>query len=589
MTSAVNETKGSIPAGGSSFSRFSFERLGEEPRQLHNQVLQLDNEINELSVQNYEVHISNSQCLDGLATGSDSVAHSTDELLEELPRLRTDIDAFAQVGRKLCDAHKRNRVTISNANQIVELLEIPQLMDTCVRNGLYTEALELRSFASTLLLHHEAIYSGLQKGNKVNNEGKYEEPVKGSGIEIIKTIMDEVKTVESKMRFYLIEKLKAKTNLIEALKIVSHLKKVSARNGQDGNIKSLFLQCKNVYLKAETSVKSDPYNAIVNIIKKNRENWFDIITQYKTIFAETNDKSSKDNKVVDDGILSKWICERIEAFLKRLNHYIVEIDDITNITNVFKDACMLARSLGRVRADFTQLLIPLFLDRICSVIDEYWDGAFKQSCNSLESGEWGLPLPIPTQKSDSDAKMMEFLSFPVVASLVNALLISFNELRNCASPLLGIRLGAILETYLEKIPKSLQSYRDSRPEQVFMERQARYEQLEQILKINFRIFVEETFNKLFDTKILDIAPEDYLKKHDVSGQLSKTETEMNSEEKLENEPDGNSQREHSSEKEDAPIEDLQTGEVVESAEKVLVESMGEIGAEDTNHRAEDTA
>ena len=40
---------------------------------------------------------------------------------------------------------------------MLDLLEVPQLMDTCVRNGNYDEALDLEAFMSKLAVLHSQV------------------------------------------------------------------------------------------------------------------------------------------------------------------------------------------------------------------------------------------------------------------------------------------------------------------------------------------------------------------------------------------------------------------------------------------------
>ena len=54
---------------------------------------------------------------------------------------------------------------------ILELLEIPQLMNACVRNGSYDEALDLKAFAAKIALLHPNVQASISAVAQVSTHG----------------------------------------------------------------------------------------------------------------------------------------------------------------------------------------------------------------------------------------------------------------------------------------------------------------------------------------------------------------------------------------------------------------------------------
>ena len=133
---------------------YGLRRLTQEPDRLREEEEKLTEEIERLAVDHFRVHIRTQECVANVGTTASACGTGLDSIIETLPRLGDSFESFRRRGAVLSEAHLQLRHTLSQHTELLELLEIPQLMDTCVRNNLFDEALELAAFANTLERRH---------------------------------------------------------------------------------------------------------------------------------------------------------------------------------------------------------------------------------------------------------------------------------------------------------------------------------------------------------------------------------------------------------------------------------------------------
>lgn len=75
---------------------------------------------------------------------------STEQLTAGLTTLKEKCLEFTQTAQSLSAARRLTSLALSRHTQLLEILELPQLMDTCVRNSYWEEALELASYVARL-------------------------------------------------------------------------------------------------------------------------------------------------------------------------------------------------------------------------------------------------------------------------------------------------------------------------------------------------------------------------------------------------------------------------------------------------------
>lgn len=125
-------------------------------------------------------------------------------------------------------SHKRNRKTLQHHMQLVELLEVPQLVDACARNGLYDEALELAHFVNGLERRHLLAAEVNSSGTSTAAAAALQHAVFPSrgGSGVIQTIVDDVHLTLAGLRQQLLHQLTDSATLSRGISILATLRKL---------------------------------------------------------------------------------------------------------------------------------------------------------------------------------------------------------------------------------------------------------------------------------------------------------------------------------------------------------------------------
>jgi hypothetical protein len=171
-------------------------------------------------------------------------------------------------------------------------------------------------------------------------------------------------------------------------------------------------------------------------------------------------------------ILSMWLGRRIHAFLALLSSQLLIMEDTASLRDALEASVFFATSMGRLGADFTPQLGPLFEPRMLALVTKQWkDGAahLTETLSACRQAQVNFPLvaiassggttDTPAAASISDFAVSDadgsvvppprlLLKWPPLARFINAVLSGLNELRRCLLPGIFSSLTAELEQVL---------------------------------------------------------------------------------------------------------------------------------------------
>eukprot|EP00958_Prasinococcus_capsulatus_P030238 scaffold7998_cov417-Prasinococcus_capsulatus_cf.AAC.16 len=420
---------------------YSLERLNKEPELLTADGERLRRQMQESAVTNYRAFISTAECTKSIRLEMDSVDAHLENLMGELPVLSEGCDAFTRSAQEVIQKRKQNKVTLANHSQLLDLLEIPQLLDTCVRNGHFDEALDLEAFVAKLAAIH-------------------------GELAVVQLLVADVNKTTKSMLHQLLQKLKSNIQLPECLRVIGYLRRLSVFSEKE--LRLQFLKCREAWLVdiIDELDQTNSYEYLKRMTDCHRVHLFDVVMQYRAIFADDT-STHESTGSVDGGLLYSWAMHRIDAFLGTVRQLLPKVDEGGSLASVLDHCMYCGMSLGRVGLDFRGLLAPLFEECVLELFSRNLATAVENFHVILDQHRWvSLPSIATAAKNSANADDLtppySLMEHTPLAAFVNGVLTGFNELRHCAPSSLRNTLAQLIEQALEELSAALLRYNVTR-------------------------------------------------------------------------------------------------------------------------------
>ncbi|XP_067679932.1 conserved oligomeric Golgi complex subunit 8-like [Haliotis asinina] len=417
------------------------ERLSREPDRLAEEKSQILSETQDLAFHNYTTFIHTADCSKEIFEDFQIIEKHVDNLLTKLPPFSDECQNVVKKAQEISFSRRMNTLTLQRHTQLLEVLEMPQLMDTCVRNGYYEEALELAAHVRRLEKKHAAI-------------------------PVIISIVEEVKTSTQLMLNQLIHQLRTNLQLPACLRVIGFLRRMDVFTEAELRIK--FLQARDAWFQGilDTIPKDDPYTHITKTIELSRVHLFDIITQYRAIFSDEDPllTTARDETINETALFHGWVVQKVSQFLSTLETDL-ERGVGGRLDSLLGQCMYFGLSFSRVGADFRGLLPPIF--KKAALLN--FKAGLKEANTRFEENMQSYNLLGVTSSGSISSygsgtqpgtvyPPTVLLEFYPLAAYCNHVLTAFNDLRLCAPVNLACEIADSLQQSLLEVNRVILAF-----------------------------------------------------------------------------------------------------------------------------------
>lgn len=111
----------------------------------------------DLAISNYKTFIQTSENAKRIYKEFKETEGQLNHLIDDLPNLHEKCENFIKTSTEIASSRRLNSLTLKRNVQLLEILELPQLMDSCIYQEKYEEALELAANVQRMGTKHSNI------------------------------------------------------------------------------------------------------------------------------------------------------------------------------------------------------------------------------------------------------------------------------------------------------------------------------------------------------------------------------------------------------------------------------------------------
>ena len=424
---------------------YSLSQVRDEPERLRQDRSQLAADTQSLAYQNYRTFILTADCSSGILAQLDRVSLHLDSIVLGSSDAKNLCSEFVRRSAEVDRQRQKNSLVLSKHSELLEVLEIPQVMETCVRNGYYEEALELS--------HHVQRLAKRMKH-----------------IPIMQGIARDVSGTMDLMQSQLLQLLGTSIQLPACLKTIGYLRRMGVF--EEGELRIKFLQTRNSWLQQTLSAipSDDAYAYLGKLIETSRVHLFDVITQYRGIFPNDDPSvvmTSSDpaqNKRSYAHVFYGWIACKVGEFLHSLEAVLSSQPSLQRLDSLLSQSMYFGLSFSRIGADFRPMLVNIFHRTMFRALSSHLSAASADFRDAMRNYILALPyqaphppscLQAPRDPSRPPTPPQSVLQFTPLARYLNQILTTFNEVKQCPLTSLALPLRAALEASVSAVVQSM--------------------------------------------------------------------------------------------------------------------------------------